>query len=111
LARVYGRSGKAAMPGIAEKALIKAAGRLGHLDGLRPGPVLVPEVEALLRTVTCRSAAPEDALELARSFSALAAALVEPLLSLTVSPTMIQASRKRNVVPALSAVTVHCRLL
>src|SRR5207247_10816672 len=106
LLRVHGRSGHASMPGIADNALLKAARLLDRLDGLRPDPVLVPEVEALLRTVTGRSAAPADALELARSFSPLAASLVEPLLSLTVSPTMIHASRKRNVVPALCEVTV-----
>ena len=111
LLRVHGRSGHASMPGIADNALLKAARLLDRLDGLRPDPVLVPEVEALLRTVTGRSAAPADALELARSFSPLAASLVEPLLSLTVSPTMIHASRKRNVVPALCEVTVDCRLL
>jgi len=39
------------------------------------------------------------------------AALVEPLLSLTLSPTMIEASQKRNVIPAVCEVTVDCRLL
>jgi acetylornithine deacetylase/succinyl-diaminopimelate desuccinylase-like protein len=38
-------------------------------------------------------------------------ALVEPLLSLTLSPTMIDASHQRNVIPALCEVTVDCRLL
>ena len=37
--------------------------------------------------------------------------MVEPLLSMTVSPTMITASNKRNVIPALTEVTVDCRLL
>ena len=50
-------------------------------------------------------------LPLARSVSPLAAELLEPLLSLTVSPTMIEASQKRNVVPALCTVTCDCRLL
>src|SRR5439155_10586310 len=109
--RVHGRSGHASMPGIADNALLKAARLLGRLEGLRPDPVLIPEVEALLRTVTGRSATPGSALELARSFSPLAASLVEPLLSLTASPTMIEASRKRNVIPALCEVTVDCRLL
>src|SRR5256885_550075 len=99
------------MPGIADNALLKAARLLGRLERLRPEPVLVPEVEALLRTVTGRSPAPDTALDLARSFSPLAAALVEPLLALTVSPTMIRASQKRNVIPALCEVTVDCRLL
>jgi acetylornithine deacetylase/succinyl-diaminopimelate desuccinylase-like protein len=111
LLTVHGRSGHASMPGIADNALLKAARLLGRLERLRPEPVLVPEVEALLRTVTGRSARPEQALEVARSFSPLAASLVEPLLALTVSPTMIEASQKRNVIPALCRVTVDCRLL
>src|SRR5947208_14594555 len=111
LLRVHGRSGHASMPGIADNALLKAARLLGRLERLRPEPVLVPEVEALLRTVTGRSPRADDALDLARSFSPLAAALVEPLLALTVSPTIIRASQKRNVIPALCEATVDCRLL
>ena len=38
-------------------------------------------------------------------------ALVEPLLSFTLSPTMIDASHQRNVIPALCEITVDCRLL
>jgi acetylornithine deacetylase/succinyl-diaminopimelate desuccinylase-like protein len=37
--------------------------------------------------------------------------LVEPLLAPTFSPTMIRASEKRNVIPALCEITVDCRLL
>jgi acetylornithine deacetylase/succinyl-diaminopimelate desuccinylase-like protein len=111
LLRVHGRSGHASMPGIADNALLKAARLLGRLERLRPEPVVVPEVDALLRTVTGRPPSSDTALELARSAGPLAAALVEPLLSLTVSPTMIRASQKRNVIPALCEVTVDCRLL
>jgi acetylornithine deacetylase/succinyl-diaminopimelate desuccinylase-like protein len=111
LLRVHGRSGHASMPGIADNALLKAARLLGRLERLRPEPVVVPEVEALLRTVTGRPPTPDTALELARSAGPLAAALAEPLLSLTVSPTMIRASQKRNVIPALCDITVDSRLL
>ncbi|MBA3382946.1 MAG: M20/M25/M40 family metallo-hydrolase, partial [Actinobacteria bacterium] len=38
-------------------------------------------------------------------------ALVQPLLALTLSPTMIDASHQTNVIPALCEVTVDCRLL
>jgi acetylornithine deacetylase/succinyl-diaminopimelate desuccinylase-like protein len=111
LLRVHGRSGHASMPGIADNALLEAARLLGRLERLRPEPVLLPEIDALLRIVTGRAARPDRALEVARSISPLAASLVEPLLALTVSPTMIRASQKRNVVPALCEVTVDCRLL
>ena len=53
----------------------------------------------------------EQALERAREHHPLAAELVEPLLSLTVAPTMARASGKRNVIPAVCELTVDCRLL
>ena len=37
--------------------------------------------------------------------------LVEPMLGLTVSPTMIEASRKRNVIPGACEIVCDCRLL
>jgi acetylornithine deacetylase/succinyl-diaminopimelate desuccinylase-like protein len=37
--------------------------------------------------------------------------MVEPLLSLTLSPTMANASQKRNVIPAICDITVDSRLL
>jgi acetylornithine deacetylase/succinyl-diaminopimelate desuccinylase-like protein len=36
--------------------------------------------------------------------------MVEPLLAPTFSPTMITASQKRNIVPAVCEITVDCRL-
>jgi acetylornithine deacetylase/succinyl-diaminopimelate desuccinylase-like protein len=52
-----------------------------------------------------------EALDRAREVHPLAADLVQPLLSLTLSPTMIFGSQKRNVIPALCEVVVDCRLL
>jgi acetylornithine deacetylase/succinyl-diaminopimelate desuccinylase-like protein len=52
-----------------------------------------------------------EALDAARAVDPVAAELLEPLLAQTVAPTMIEASRKRNVIPALCEVTVDCRLL
>src|SRR5204863_169920 len=42
---------------------------------------------------------------------AATAALVAPLLAPTFSPTVISASQKRNVIPALCEIIVDCRLL
>src|SRR3954449_6964363 len=50
--RVRGRSGHASMPGIADNALVKAAALIERLDGFTPEPRLIPEVEALVRTIT-----------------------------------------------------------
>jgi acetylornithine deacetylase/succinyl-diaminopimelate desuccinylase-like protein len=110
--RVHGRSGHASMPSIADNALVKAARHVERLGAFEVEPRLGPETEALLATIldghvpTAR-----EALELARAAHPLAAELLEPLLGMTVAPTMIRASEKRNVIPALCEVTIDCRLL
>jgi acetylornithine deacetylase/succinyl-diaminopimelate desuccinylase-like protein len=108
---VHGRSGHASMPGIADNALVKAAGMIERLAELRPEPRLEPEVGAFLRLLVGREVAADEALETARSIHPLAGELVEPLLSLTVAPTIVSASQKRNVIPALCDLICDCRLL
>ena len=109
--RVHGRSGHASLPSIADNALVKAARLIDRLAGLEPEPQLIPEVEALLEVVTGSVPPAGEALAAARAVDPTAATMIEALLSLTVSPTMITASHKRNVIPALTEVTVDCRLL
>ncbi|MDX6401952.1 MAG: hypothetical protein QOF27_2558 [Gaiellaceae bacterium] len=110
--RVRGRSGHASMPGIADNALVKAASLITALGEYVPEQRLTPEVEALLEAVTGqRAASPAEALARARDIGEFFAEMVEPLLSLTVAPTMITASQKRNVIPAICDVVVDSRLL
>jgi acetylornithine deacetylase/succinyl-diaminopimelate desuccinylase-like protein len=109
--RVHGRSGHASMPGIADNALVKAATLIERLAEYRPEPRLEPEVAGFMRLLVGREVGAEEALEVARSVNPLAGDLVEPVLGLTVSPTMISASQKWNVVPALCVVGCDCRLL
>jgi acetylornithine deacetylase/succinyl-diaminopimelate desuccinylase-like protein len=110
--RVLGRSGHASMPGIADNALVKAAPLIEALGMYTPEQQLIPEVEALLETVTgVRPTSPSQVLEQARGVAPLLAEMVEPLLSLTLSPTMANASQKRNVIPATCDITVDSRLL
>jgi len=108
---VRGRSGHASMPGIADNALVKASRLIERLDRLHDTPRLGPETSAFLEAVMGGAPEPEQALARAREMHPLAAELIEPLLALTVSPTMIEASQKRNVVPGRCEVTVDCRLL
>ena len=109
--RVRGRSGHASMPSIADNALVKATRYVEALDRYEPPKEMLPQVQAFLRTVLGEVPPLEDALDRARMLHPLAAELVEPLLSLTLSPTMIEASRQRNVIPATCTITVDCRLL
>jgi acetylornithine deacetylase/succinyl-diaminopimelate desuccinylase-like protein len=111
LLNVRGRSGHASMPGIADNALVKAARYIEALGAYNPPPELIPEARGFLEAVLGEVPPVEEALERARALHPTLPALVEPLLSLTLAPTMIHASQKRNVIPAVCTVTVDCRLL
>jgi acetylornithine deacetylase/succinyl-diaminopimelate desuccinylase-like protein len=111
LLRVRGRSGHASMPGVADNALVKAARYIEALGAYDPPKELIPEAKGFLEAVLGEALPLEEAMARLSELDPMLTALVEPLLSLTLSPTMIEASRKRNVVPALCEVTVDCRLL
>ena len=108
---VQGRAGHASVPGIADNALVKAAPLIERLAAYRPELQLGPETKAMIQAVAGQDLGPAEALELARENDEAAAELLEPLLSLTLSPTMISASETRNVIPHLCEVGVDCRLL
>ncbi len=108
--RVHGRSGHASMPGIADNALVKAARYVTALAAFDPPKELIPEARGFLEAVLGEAPPAEDAIARANEVHPLLGALVEPLLALTLSPTQIEASGKRNVIPALCEVVVDCRL-
>jgi acetylornithine deacetylase/succinyl-diaminopimelate desuccinylase-like protein len=109
--RVHGRSGHASMPGIADNALVKAARYVDALGAYEPPRNMIPEAHGFLVAVLGEAPPLEEALARAGALHPMLPALVEPLLSLTLSPTMIDASHQRNVIPAVCEVTVDCRLL
>jgi acetylornithine deacetylase/succinyl-diaminopimelate desuccinylase-like protein len=109
--RVHGRSGHASRPGIADNALVKAAPLIEALAAYRPEPGIGPEVAGFLDVVLGEQPPPGEVLERLRSLDPLAVELIEPLLAFTLSPTMISASERRNVVPGACEVVVDRRLL
>ncbi len=109
--RVHGRSGHASMPGIADNALVKAARYVEALAAYEPPHELIPEARGFLEAVLGEAPPPAEAIARANALHPMLGALVEPLLAFTLAPTMIEASRKRNVIPAVCEVTVDCRLL
>jgi acetylornithine deacetylase/succinyl-diaminopimelate desuccinylase-like protein len=109
--RGHGRSGHASMPGIADNALVKSARYLEALGAYQPPRELIPEAKGLLEAVLGETPPLEEALDRAAALHPMLAALVEPLLAFTLSPTMIDASHQRNVIPAHCEITVDCRLL
>ncbi len=111
LVRLHGRAGHASDPHTADNALLHAAPVLEALGRFGFEPTLIPEVAAFLEKLLGELPPVDVALDRARALDPLAAQLLAPLLSATLSPTMIEASRKRNVIPGACTVTVDCRLL
>ena len=109
--RVHGRSGHASMPGIGDNALVKAARYVEALGSYDPPRELIPEAKGFLEAILGEVPPLADALARASALDPILAGLVEPLLAFTLSPTMIDASHQRNVIPALCEITVDCRLL
>jgi acetylornithine deacetylase/succinyl-diaminopimelate desuccinylase-like protein len=109
--RVHGRAGHGSMPGIADNALIKAARYIDVIGSYVPPREMIPEARGFLEAILGEAPPVDQALARAAEVHPLLPALVEPLLSLTLSPTMIEASHQRNVIPALCEVIVDCRLL
>ena len=109
--RLHGRAGHASDPHAADNALLHAAPVLEALGRFGFEPTLIPEVEAFLAQVLGEVPPVDAALERAGAVDPLVAQLLAPLLSATLSPTMIEASRKRNVIPGACTITVDCRLL
>ena len=101
------------MPGIADNALVKAAPLITALGEY------VPEQQPHARGGSAARGGHRRTARVAgrkRSngrgeIGEFFAEMVEPLLSLTLAPTMISASQKRNVIPAICDVIVDSRLL
>lgn len=111
IVRLRGKSGHASDPYAADNALLKLPPVLEALGKLEPPRTLIPEVKAFLEAVIGEVPPLEVALERARALHPLAAELIAPLLSATLSPTMVEASRQLNVIPGVCELRVDCRML
>ena len=108
--KVHGRSGHGSMPGIADNALVRAARLIERAASFRQPPRLLPETEALLALLG-EVPEPEELDRVVAELPQEVRQMVEPMLGVAVSPTMISASTRTNVIPGLCEVTCDCRLL
>ena len=110
LLHVHGRSGHASMPGIADNALVKAAKLIERLGAMKSRPRLRPETTAFFEALG-DAPDPEELPERLAALEPGIRAMVEPMLSLMISPTGIEASKRMNVIPGRCDVGCDCRLL
>jgi acetylornithine deacetylase/succinyl-diaminopimelate desuccinylase-like protein len=108
----HGRAGHASIPRVGDNALVKLApliealGRAGH-GALSLEPEVATMVAAL--GIDTNGDAAAALAELERIDPRLAI-MLEPLMGVTFSPTMIRASEKVNVIPGRAYLKVDCRV-
>jgi acetylornithine deacetylase/succinyl-diaminopimelate desuccinylase-like protein len=105
-----GIAGHASLPRMGDNALVKLAPILERLASKQPSFDVTDGPAALLRAI---GEDPDDAAAAVARLRAQApelAALVEPMLGVTLTPTMAHASDKVNVIPSRARVKVDCRV-
>ncbi len=106
----HGQAGHASMPRLGDNALLKLA---PVIAALRPGFSGYDTTEAPLLLLKGLGLDPSDipaAIERLGAADAMLPVSVEPMLSVTLTPTMISASEKMNVIPARASLKVDCRV-
>jgi acetylornithine deacetylase/succinyl-diaminopimelate desuccinylase-like protein len=105
-----GTAGHASMPNTGDNALLKLAPALARIAAAEPSFELTDGPAALLRGLGQDPDDPAGALETIAGIEAALVTLVEPMLGVTLTPTMIHASDKINVIPARAYIKVDCRV-
>jgi acetylornithine deacetylase/succinyl-diaminopimelate desuccinylase-like protein len=106
--RTEGVAGHASIPKIGDNALLKVA---PLLDAMRTRDAALDVTEgprAMLEGLGL--SADEEGLAALRERDPLLAMIVEPMLSVTLAPTMVRASDKINVIPSRAELKVDCRV-
>jgi acetylornithine deacetylase/succinyl-diaminopimelate desuccinylase-like protein len=105
-----GAAGHASLPRMGDNALLKLAPVLAAL-GERQPPYDVTDVSAaLLQGLGEDPGDPAAAVAHIREVEPALLTLVEPMLGVTMTPTMAQASEKINVIPSRAYLKVDCRV-
>src|SRR5919109_3541116 len=106
-----GAAGHASMPGVGDNALLKMAPLLQAMAERRPGLDVTDAPRSLLRALDLEGDGDAAAaVERLRDRDASLAGFVEPMLSVTMAPTIISASEKINVLPSVARLQVDCRV-
>jgi acetylornithine deacetylase/succinyl-diaminopimelate desuccinylase-like protein len=106
----HGRAGHASIPRIGDNALTKMAPLLEAMREGRPAYELSPEPEAFIRAMGLDGGDLDGVMREVEQRDPRIAVLLEPMLGVTLTPTMIRASEKINVIPARAELSVDCRV-
>jgi acetylornithine deacetylase/succinyl-diaminopimelate desuccinylase-like protein len=105
-----GVAGHASMPRTGDNALLKLAPVLQKLADAPPSFVLTEAPAALLESLGLDAGDPEAAIAAIGAESPALQILLEPMLGVTLTPTMAEASQKINVIPSRASLKIDCRV-
>ncbi len=105
-----GTAGHASLPKTGDNALLKLGPILGRIAAAGPSFELTEAPAALLRGLGQDPDAPARALEAVTATAPELITLLEPMLGVTLTPTMAHASDKINVIPSRAYIKVDCRV-
>jgi acetylornithine deacetylase/succinyl-diaminopimelate desuccinylase-like protein len=105
-----GAAGHASLPRTGENALLKLAPALLKLATEQPDFDITEGPAGLLKALGEDPQDPTPALERIKASEPALLTFLEPMLGVTLTPTMAHASDKMNVIPARAYVKVDCRV-
>jgi acetylornithine deacetylase/succinyl-diaminopimelate desuccinylase-like protein len=105
-----GAAGHASLPRTGDNALLKLGPVLARLADQPSSFELTEAPAALLKGLGEDPADPARALERIGASQPALVTLVEPMLGVTLTPTMARASEKINVIPSRAELRVDCRV-
>lgn len=106
----HGRAGHASLPRAGDNALLKLAPLLERMRDAGPSFELTEAPAAMLRALGADPADPAAALDELQASDPALGVIVEPMLGVTLTPTMIRASEKVNVIPSKAELKIDCRV-
>ncbi|MBV8955214.1 MAG: M20/M25/M40 family metallo-hydrolase [Solirubrobacterales bacterium] len=105
-----GAAGHASLPKTGDNALLKLSPVLAKLASAEFSFALTDGPAALLRALGEDPSQPAAALESIGKRAPDLLIFIEPMLGVTLTPTMIQASEKINVIPSRAWLKIDCRV-
>jgi acetylornithine deacetylase/succinyl-diaminopimelate desuccinylase-like protein len=105
-----GAAGHASLPRTGDNALLKLGPVLTKLAGSEASFQMTEGPAALLRGLGHDPEDPADAVRRVAEIEPALLIFLEPMLGVTLTPTMVHASDKMNVIPSRASLKIDCRV-
>jgi acetylornithine deacetylase/succinyl-diaminopimelate desuccinylase-like protein len=109
-ATAHGTAGHASLPKTGDNALLKLGPVLDRLAAAPSSFEMTEVAEALIASLGADPSDPAQALERIAAADPALLVVIEPMLGVTLVPTMAHASDKINVIPSRAELRVDCRV-